>query len=74
MYEGCLCGKERDGDPKGKRAGHKDKINERKEQENRIMLVWRACGCVCRSQVLEIVCNFFKKKGGRVGRKERAVV
>lgn len=59
MYEGYLCGKERDGDPKGERARHKNKLNERKKQENRITLVWRACGCVCKSQVLEIVCNFF---------------
>lgn len=47
MCEGCLYGKERDGDPKGKRAGQKNMINERKKQESRIMLVGeRVCVCV----------------------------
>lgn len=65
-YVECVKGVfmwERYGDPKGKRAGHKDKINETKKQENRIVLVWRVCGCGCNSQALEIVCDFKKEKG-----------
>lgn len=52
-----------DGDPKGKRAGHKDKMNEiKKARKQNNSCLGCVCVCVCKSQALEIVCNFFKKK------------
>lgn len=53
-----------------KEKGLDTRINESKKQENRVTLVRRACGCGCKSQALEIVCDLKKKKEKeRVGRK-----
>lgn len=45
-----------------KEKGLKNMINERKKQENKIMLVWRVCVCLCKFQALEEVCDLKKKK------------